>query len=101
MKKDDRIVLEIGDINNLGCGVGRAEDGRVVFVKGAVTGDTIEAKIIKVNKSFAVARMEKLITASPYRIKNVRKAASYAPDLPDSLHFGARDSDIPFRHPAG
>lgn len=69
MKKDDRIVLEIGDINNLGCGVGHAEDGRVVFVKGAVTGDTIEAKIIKVNKNFAVARMEKLITASPYRIK--------------------------------
>ncbi len=69
MKKDDRIVLEIRDINNLGCGVGHAEDGRVVFVKGAVTGDVIEAKIIKVNKSFAVARMEKLITASPCRVE--------------------------------
>ena len=68
MKKDDRIVLEIGDINNLGCGVGRAEDGRVVFVKGAVTGDVIEAKIIKVNKKFLVARTEKLISASPYRV---------------------------------
>lgn len=68
MKKDDRIVLEIGDINNLGCGVGRAEDGRVVFVKGAVTGDVIEAKIIKVNKKFLVARTEKLVTASPYRV---------------------------------
>lgn len=69
MKKDDRIVLEISDINNLGCGVGRAEDGRVVFVKGAVTGDVIEAKIIKVNKKFLVARTEKLISASPYRVE--------------------------------
>ena len=68
MKKDDRIVLEITDINNLGCGVGRAEDGRVVFVKGAVTGDVIEAKIIKVNKKFLVARTEKLVSASPYRV---------------------------------
>lgn len=69
LKKDDRVVLEITDLNNLGCGVGRADDGRVVFVKGAVTGDVVEAKIIKVNKNFAVARQEKLITASPCRIE--------------------------------
>ena len=69
LKKDDRVVLEITDLNNLGCGVGRADDGRVVFVKGAVTGDVVEAKIIKVYKNFAVARQEKLITGTPCRIE--------------------------------
>lgn len=68
MKKDAVISLEITDINNLGCGIGRYTDGRVVFVKGAVTGDTVEARIIKVNKSYAVAKMEKLVKASPYRL---------------------------------
>ena len=54
----DTLTLEITDINNLGCGVGRL-DGKVVFVKGAVTGDTVCATVIKDNKSFAVARLKK------------------------------------------
>lgn len=70
MKKDEIITLSVTDLNNLGCGVGRYEpDGRVVFVKGAVTGDTVRAKIIKVNGSFCVARLEEVLTPSPYRTK--------------------------------
>ena len=38
IKKNDIIELEITDLNNLGCGVGKTDDGVVVFVKGAVTG---------------------------------------------------------------
>ena len=68
MKKNEIITLAITDLNNLGCGVGRYEpDGRVVFVKGAVTGDVVRAKIIKVNGSFCVARLEEVLTPSPYR----------------------------------
>ena len=67
MRKEDIIELSITDINNLGCGVGRYE-GLVVFIKGAVTGDVVRAKVIKVNKSFAVARLDELIETSPYRI---------------------------------
>ena len=62
----DTLTLEITDINNLGCGVAR-HDGLVVFVKGGVSGDTVSAKIIKLNKSFAVAKLEGIISASPYR----------------------------------
>ncbi len=69
MKKNDILTLHICDLNNLGCGVGRAPDGRAVFVKGAVTGDTVRAKIIKVNHSYGVARLEELLTPSPYRIE--------------------------------
>ncbi|MBR2431675.1 MAG: 23S rRNA (uracil(1939)-C(5))-methyltransferase RlmD, partial [Clostridia bacterium] len=56
----------ITDITNLGFGVGR-HDGLVIFVSGAVPGDVAEVKIIKVNKSYAIARPEKIITPSDHR----------------------------------
>ena len=67
LKKNDLVELNIEDINNLGAGVSRLEDGRVVFIRGAVTGDRIKAKIIKVNSNFAVARLEEIIEKSPFR----------------------------------
>ena len=67
LKKNQEITLEITDLNNLGCGVGRY-DGAVVFVRGAVSGDIVRAGIIKVNKSYYVARLIEILTPSPYRI---------------------------------
>lgn len=67
IQKNDLVELHIEEINNLGAGVSHLQDGRVVFVRGAVTGDTVQAKIIKVNANFAVARLEKIIEASPFR----------------------------------
>ena len=67
MKKEQIIELDITDLNNLGCGVGRYE-GLVVFVSGAVRGDRIRAKVIKVNKSFAVARLVEILSPSDIRI---------------------------------
>ena len=67
IKKNDVVELCIEDINNLGAGVAHLEDGRVVFVRGAVTDDKINAKIIKVNTNFAVARLEEIISPSVYR----------------------------------
>ncbi len=67
IKKNDIIELEITDLNNLGCGVGKTNDGMVVFVKGAVTGDRVTAKIIKVTSSFFVGKLEKIIISSPNR----------------------------------
>ncbi len=65
-RKNDVLTLDITEVNNLGCGVGKI-DGMVVFVKGAVSGDRVEAKVIKVAKSFLAARLEKILVASPYR----------------------------------
>lgn len=67
IKKNDLVELSIIDINNLGAGVSHLEDGRVVFVRGAVTGDIIKAKIIKVNTNFAVARLEDIVLPSIFR----------------------------------
>ena len=66
LKKNDVLDIEITDITNLGFGVGRSE-GLVVFVSGAVPGDTATVKVIKANKSFAVARTEKILKSSAHR----------------------------------
>lgn len=67
MTKDQIIELEITDLNNLGNGVGRL-GGQVVFVRGAVSGDRVRARVIKVNKSFAVAKLLDIIEPSGDRI---------------------------------
>ncbi|MBQ8268890.1 MAG: 23S rRNA (uracil(1939)-C(5))-methyltransferase RlmD [Clostridia bacterium] len=66
MKKNEIVHLEIEDLNNLGFGVSHVE-GKVVFVSGAVTGDVVEAQIIKRNASYCVAIMKKLLSPSPLR----------------------------------
>lgn len=66
IQKNDILKLEIVDMNNLGAGVGKI-DGAVVFVNGAVTGDVVEAKIIKVTKSYYVARVHRIVTPSENR----------------------------------
>jgi len=72
MQKNELIRIRITDVNNLGCGVGHLEDaaqdtGKTVFVRGGVTGDELEAKVIKVTGSYLVARPERVIKPSPYR----------------------------------
>ena len=72
MRKNEIVRLKIEEINNLGCGVGHldgADGGRgiVVFVRDAVTGDEIDARIIKVNKSYLVGRIERILSPSPLR----------------------------------
>ena len=81
IKKNDIIELEIIDLNNLGCGVGRTIDGIVVFVKGAVTGDRVKTKIIKATSSYLVGRLEEIVISSPHRAdgEGLRKTDCAAP----------------------
>ena len=72
MQKNELIRVRITDVNNLGCGVGHLENagadtGKTVFVRGGVTGDDLEAKVIKVTGSYLVARPERVIVPSPHR----------------------------------
>ena len=66
-QKNDLIMLEITDLTEDGQGVGK-KDGLVFFVKDSVMGDKVEARILKVKKNYAYAKVEKLLEASPYRI---------------------------------
>ena len=66
-KKNQIIEMRVEDINDLGFGVGRHE-GIVVFVGDTVPGDVIRARIIKVNASYLVARVENFVTKSSLRV---------------------------------
>ena len=68
IRKNQVIELSITEINNLGAGVGHLPDGRVVFVRGALTGERVRATVIKITSSFAVARLDEVLSPSPYRL---------------------------------
>ena len=67
-KKNDRVTVIIEDIGSEGEGIGRV-NGFTLFVKDAVVGDTALAKIVKSKKSYAYARLEKVLEASPFRVE--------------------------------
>ena len=67
-RKNDRVTVTIEDIGSEGEGIGRVE-GFTLFVKDAVVGDTVEAKIVKSKKNYAYARLEKVLKASPFRVE--------------------------------
>ena len=50
MKKDDLIELTIEDLGVDGEGIGKF-DGMAIFVKDAVPGDRVQAKVMKMKKS--------------------------------------------------
>lgn len=67
IKKNDIIELEITDISGQGSGIGRY-DGMAVFVPLTAVGDKINARILKVKKNYAFAKIENIITPSESRI---------------------------------
>ena len=76
-KRDDILELKITDIGFEGNGIAKTEGGFVVFVPGVVPDDTVKAKVRKVKKNLAEARVIEIIENSQYRI------------LPQCIHFGA------------
>ena len=68
MQKNDRIELFIEDIGTDGAGIGK-HDGMTFFVKDAVIGDLIVAKIMKLKKNYGFARLEEIKEASPVRVE--------------------------------
>jgi len=67
-RKNDVVTVEIEDIGSEGEGIGKVE-GFALFVKDAVVGDTVEARIVKCKKNYAYARLERVIKPSPFRVK--------------------------------
>lgn len=73
--KSQELELDIDSLAFGGRGVAR-QDGFVIFVEGAVPGDRVLAMVTQAKRSYAEARMTKLLNSSPER-----KAAECA-------HFG-------------
>ena len=76
LKVGDIVELTITDIAFGGEGVGRVDDF-VVFVPFVAHGEIVQAEITEVKKSFARARLLKILQASPERVE------------PECKHFAA------------
>lgn len=70
MEKNQIFTADITGCTSQGLGVARFED-RAVFVQGAIPGETCEIRLIKITKTAVYGRLEKLIHASPHRVKPV------------------------------
>ena len=66
IKKNDIIKLNITDYTDKGFGVGRNEN-LAVFVPNSAIGDTLNVKIVKLKKSYALGKIEEILTPSSDR----------------------------------
>lgn len=67
-KKNDLVTVKIEDMGHNGEGIGKAE-GYTLFIKDAVIGDTVEAKVMKAKKNYGYARLMQVLEPSPYRVE--------------------------------
>ncbi len=68
MQKNQIVELEITDLSYEAMGVAHYE-GLTIFVNNALPGEIVKAKVLKVKKKFAFAKIEKIIKESPDRVK--------------------------------
>lgn len=67
-KKNDVVTVRIEDMGTDGEGIGKV-DGYTLFIKDALIGDVVEAKLMKVKKNYGYARLMNIITPSPDRVE--------------------------------
>ncbi len=68
MQKNDVVTVTIEDIGVNGEGIGKV-NGYTLFIKDAVIGDVVEAKVMKAKKNYGYARLMNILTPSEHRIK--------------------------------
>ena len=68
MQKNELVTVTIEDIGINGEGIGKV-DGYTLFIKDAIIGDVVEAKVMKAKKNYGYARLMNILTPSPYRVK--------------------------------
>jgi 23S rRNA (uracil1939-C5)-methyltransferase len=68
MQKNDIVTVTIEDIGVNGEGIGKI-NGYTLFIKDAVIGDVVEAKIMKAKKNYGYARLMNIIQPSLYRVE--------------------------------
>jgi len=76
LKRGDEVVLQVDDAAFEGMTIARHE-GFVVFVDGAVPGDTVRVRILKSKKNYAEAKVVAVEQPSPHRV------------VPRCRHFGS------------
>ena len=66
-KKNDVFQVQIEDMSDTGEGIGKT-DGFTWFVKDAVIGDVVEARVMKTKKSYGFARLMQVLEPSACRV---------------------------------
>lgn len=69
LSKNQDIRLIIDDLGSDGAGIGHYE-GYAVFVNNTLPGDEVTARVMKVKKSYAYARLMDIVKPSPDRIES-------------------------------
>lgn len=85
LKKNDILTLRAESIMQNGNAISHTEDGFVVFIVSAAAGDIVSARIIKVTKNYAVAKIEKILQPSSLRYE-------------DGCPFGQKCGGCVFQH---
>ncbi len=67
LKKNDIITLTAESIMQNGNAVAHTDDGFVVFIVSGAVGDVVNARILKVTKNYAVAKIESIVQPSSAR----------------------------------
>ena len=68
MQKNEVVKVKIEDIGVGGEGIGKV-DGYTLFIKDAIIGDVVEAKVMKAKKNYGYARLMKVLTPSKERVE--------------------------------
>lgn len=85
-KKMSNLTLEITDIAHGGLGVGRDGD-RVIFVRGALPGETVDVEVVKERAKWARAVVREVVVPSVHRIEPVwREGMAGATGAADFSH---------------
>ena len=61
-------LIDISGVGSEFQGVGRLEDGRAVFVPGALPGEEVEIELVALKDRFALGRLQRVLVPSPERI---------------------------------
>ncbi|MBW7474842.1 23S rRNA (uracil(1939)-C(5))-methyltransferase RlmD [Paenibacillus oenotherae] len=67
VSKNDEVVVDIVGLTHDGEGVGRA-DGFTLFIQGALPGERVRAKVLKVKKQYGYAKLMEMVVASAERV---------------------------------
>ena len=70
MQKNELVKVKIEDIGVGGEGIGKV-DGYTLFIKDAIIGDVVEAKVMKAKKNYGYARLMNVLTPSEDRVEKV------------------------------
>lgn len=83
--------LDVRAMAHGGEGIADAPDGRVVFVRGGIPGDTVEATLTRVKKRWARADTVAILTPSEHRVAPTCPAAAAGAGCCDFSHIAAAE----------